>query len=221
MPTGIKFFFSLIIIGLFIPQSKAQNDTLISPFAKGKFMTGLSGNISSGGVREIGTGFASSVFENKYAINTQSGVFVKDRWSLGLSFTISRINNSDVFNLSSEILALGPFTRYYLSDYHKGSVFIELTLFYANLFEESKLDDPNLNIHSILRGKGIGIKPAFGFTYAFTKTVGFDMGLELSLSVLNATLSDLINETEEKESIFSENVAFRFGFIILINEFFF
>ena len=199
----------------------AQDDSLSTPFTKGKFMTALNGHISSGGVRELGSGFASSIFENRYSINTQSGVFIKERWALGLSFGISRLNNSDVFDLSTETLALGPYTRYYLSKYHKGSVFIEFMIFYANLFEETRFDDPSLKIHTILRGKGIGFKPTFGFTYTVSKHVGFDMGLELSYSALDARLTDIINETQSKESIFSEEVSFRFGFIILINEFFF
>jgi outer membrane protein W len=199
----------------------AQNDTLGTPFKKGKFFTELSGTISSGGIRQSSSSFATSVFENRYSIGTTSGFFIKDRWGLGITLNLARQGNNEAIKYSSESLNLGATTRYYFSKESSGSLFLEFAVFYANLNLENKSNDTSLVYHVVTTGNGIGSNLGVGFTYALNQTVGFNMGIRYATTYFWGKEKDLVKNEVESSQIIQENLLFHFGFIIFINEFFY
>jgi Protein of unknown function (DUF3575) len=199
----------------------AQNDTVGTPFKKGKFFTQLNGTISSGGTRQSTTSFATAIFDNRYSIGTTSGLFIKDRWGLGFTVNLARQSNNETIKYSAESLSIGPTTRYYFSNESSGSLFLEFTMFYANLDIETKSNDTSLAYHVVTKGNGIGGSLGVGFTYTLTQTVGFDMGIRYSTSYFWGKESDLIQNEVENNQIIQENLLFHFGFIVFISEFFY
>ncbi|WP_020527818.1 hypothetical protein [Flexithrix dorotheae] len=217
----ILTYFIMFQSGYLFAQSENDSTRHYSgPFQKERFLTGLNGNISSGAFSTSSSN-NQKTFDNSYSFGTKSGFFVKDKWAVGGDFKISRSSQNSTISYSSELLQLGPWSRYYLSDHDYGSLFPEISIFYANSREDSQILNGPQNFHEALNTRGGGIEVGAGFTYIIDNKVGFDLVLSYKSIFLSGTKEDFINNTQTKESVFTDVISFNFGFTIFIDEFFF
>jgi hypothetical protein len=193
--------------------------TAQTPFRKGKWITGLAGRISTA-TTEISSGQDRN-FTNHYGINFSPGTFIADRWVVGLAIDFARISSDNVVVDESEIFQVGPFVRFYTSRDPHGSLYFQVLGGYAKFREKIVIAGSNLNINSLINGDGPGFAVGMGYAFLVSETVAFDLGLSYDFIYIDARVTDLTNNVEEKETINRGGTVFSFGFTILIDEFFF
>ena len=103
-------------------QDSIPSDSVTTPFRKGRWLTGISGGISSSRV-DIRSEDAESS-SNEYNFNILGGNFVEDRWLVGGIIQMDRSDAEGLSDLTTESLFLGPLASRYLSDSDRGSIFI-------------------------------------------------------------------------------------------------
>ncbi len=119
--TLITVLFATLLSSLTAFAQEVSEDSLTTPFREGRWLTGLSGGISSGS-----TSFdtaSTNAFTNQYSFDFTTGKFFKDRWLLGGVFKMQRENSRQFVDLESESLLLAPMLSYYLSNNKQGSIF--------------------------------------------------------------------------------------------------
>ena len=121
-----RFLFLLINILIYssFAYSQNQEDSVShkTPFRKGRWLTGLSGNITSGSnsLDTTRSGFTS----NRYSIDFRTGKFIKNRFLAGGLFMLSRDESEAFIKRKLETLYLGPLLTWYLTDGEQGSLFV-------------------------------------------------------------------------------------------------
>ena len=73
----------------------------------------------------------------------------------------------------------------------------------------------------LLKGKGFGLLLNMGYTYVLHDRIGFNMGLGLRSTWANAEREIDQGRTMNKLNVFTGNLAFTFGFNVILDEFFF
>ncbi len=214
--------FLLIICGtLFLQAQDPSNDTdsLNTPFRKGRWLTGLSGSISSN------TNKISSVDEklitNEFGLNFSTGRFVKDRWLLGGRINADRASSSGNIDSTTESLFVGPFVSYYLSKNDRGSLFTTLATGYVRYREETKFNDLTNPISEISEGGGMGALVGLGYSYVINDQIAFDIGFNLNLFWVGVDSEQQPLGTIDSQNISVSNIAFTFGFNVILDDFFF
>ena len=105
-------FIVLLFVTPIVHAQETSTDSLVTPFRKKRWLTGLSGSINSSSVK-LGSQ-ESSDFANQYRLELSFGKFFKDRWLLGGRHTAERANTEGGISRVSESLFIGPFLSYYL-----------------------------------------------------------------------------------------------------------
>ena len=175
-------------------KDTTKNDS-VTPFRKGRWITGLTGFIGSGSTENTNTKTKS--ISNQYRIELNTGKFIKDRINLGLSANMERSNieESDVEVLTSESFFIGPKGTYYAS----GSVV------------------DNVYIENVNKGGGFGFLFTFGFAYVIDDRVSFDLGLNYNVYWLNLDQESNTGQDLGSDSYELSNLSFSFGFKILLD----
>ena len=202
----------------------AQNDSSDStnidtrtPFRKGRWLTGLSGAISSGSTENKATNIKS--ISNNYIITISSGKFVIDRLNIGLNALLERnnIEEENVEEITSELFFLGPKATYYLSKNTIGSVFFSLSPGYARYRDKIGNLVNDVYVESESTGSGFGILGTFGFSYVIADIVTFDLGLNFNSYWLDVQQKQSDSDITDNVTFDIGNIAFSFGFKILID----
>jgi hypothetical protein len=216
----MKHFACIVLLLSSISLFSQERDSTI--LIKGRYITGLSGSISSQSVNGNILGGQVTRKVNEYIIGTKSGYFIQDGWTLGLDFTLSKSEfKNPELHVSSEKLSLGLWSRYYFMRYYNGALYAELTPFYTVINELNDIQTANFVFAQELHGRGYGIKPAFGFAYLINKNVGFGMSVSYQIGRIYADRTDLILETISKEDYEFSQLNFNFSFQIYLDQFFF
>jgi len=225
MPVNLKGSIIILSLGTLMivgfPSSCQDPDStdLPTPFRKGRWLTGLSGTISSSTVeRDTAT---QKTFSNQYGIAIRSTRFVADRWAVGLNLSLTRLNSDAFIEETSEILQVGPLVRFYTSKNPRGSMFLQGSVVYSKFEERTKISDPNFNFHTVIKGGGVGVDFGIGYSYVLSEKVLFDLAMNYDINFIDATVEDRVLFTSVKERITRGAILFSFGFNILIDEFFF
>lgn len=219
-PNNSKKLSKLIVCLLLIILSNSglfaqEKDSLITPFRKGRWLTGLSGTISSS-TTNIGQ---NSDYSNKYGIAISTGNFVIPRLLVGALFNAQRDQSTSYTDRETESLFVGPDVTYYLSKDRVGSVFISIVPGYVRYRENASIIQNTLNVNEKLEGDGIGLKLAFGYSYVLHDRIAFDLGLVFSRFQINATrTSEPIGNTSD-EIVNIGDLSFFFGFNVLLDSF--
>ena len=209
------FVFNLLTAGI----AQTESDTVT--FAKGRSITSLFGSLDNQRVN-LSNG---RVFETTaYTIGTKSGKFIKDNWTLGLNFSLSRgeIENTLTVN-KDEGFTLGLWSRLYFAESKSLALYGELTPLATSIYRESKIFGPNGNliVDEVASGGGFGIEPGFGFVYIINRNVGFGMTLSYTFADMKVDVEDLILETTTPEAFLVHQLRFSFNFQIYLDQFFF
>lgn len=196
-------------------STKTESET---PFRKGRWLTGLSGSIGSGSTENKSTSIKS--LSNNYRIEISSGKFPIDRLNIGLTSFIERnnIEEENVEEITSEIFFLGPTAAYYLSDNSIGSVYFRLSPGFTLYRDKTGSLEDDIYVEQESKGSGFGLLSTFGFAYAITNRVIFDLGLNFNVFWLDINQKDSITSENENISFELNNVSFSFGFKILIDK---
>ena len=197
-------------------QDSVNNPT---PFRKGRWLTGLSGSISSGSSSLSPT--ASGVSRNQYAMDFATGRFVKDRFLVGMIFQVSRTNSEEFIKRTAETLFLGPSASYYLSDSEQGSLFVTGSVGFAKFRDETELQQNGTLTRVEIDGNGLGSILRFGYAFVIHDRISFDLGLNLTTYWLSADRLSQPGNTTTKENFRVGDLSFSFGFNVLLDDFFF
>ena len=210
----------LILLTLGLSQSIiSQNDSLKTAFRKGRWLTGLSGNISSTTTQVDNSNFKTTA--NNYGINIESGKFLKNRWLVGGLFQANKASTSGNIEKTTETFYIGPFSNYYFMDGNTGSLFTRLSLGYIRYRDETKLMTQNLLIEEFSEGGGLGSIVGLGYSYTMNDFIAFDLGINVNLFWVSIEQESLPIQTITNTNISSNDISFSFGFNIILDDFFF
>lgn len=81
-------------------------DSISTPFRKGRWLTSLSGSISTS-TNELRSTNSKSI-SNDYAINLSTGNFFKERWLFGITFQAAKQETKGDINVVGESFYIGP-----------------------------------------------------------------------------------------------------------------
>jgi len=212
----------LVAVTLGISTAYSQDiseDSITTPFRKGRWLSGLSGSISSGS-----TSFdtaSTRAFTNQYSFDFSTGKFFKNRWLMGGLFKMTRINSKQFVDLESESLLIAPMLSYYLSKNKQGSIFFRVAPGYTRFREKTVVLIGGAPSHETLKGGGFGLFVQFGYSYVLHDRIIFDLGLGLNSAWANAEREFESGRTVNKVNIHTGTLLFSFGFNVILDEFFF
>jgi hypothetical protein len=189
----------------------------VTPFRKGRWLTGLTGFIASGSTENTLTGNKS--ISNRYRIEINTGKFIKDRINVGLSANMERSNTEDknVEENTSETFFIGPKGTYYVSGSEIGSIYFSLSPGYALYSDKlgAIIEDDYTEFTN--KGGGFGFLFTFGFAYVIHDRVTFDLGLNYNVYWLHLNQENSANNFSDNVSYEISNLSFSFGFKILLD----
>ncbi|WP_298551548.1 outer membrane beta-barrel protein [uncultured Algibacter sp.] len=211
-----KYYLFILAVSILSFNATSQNiDSLDTAFRKGRWLTGLSGTISSSTTEVKNADFKSS--SNNYGINIETGKFIKDRFLLGGRFQANQSSTNGTVERTTETFYIGPFTNYYLTDNKTGSLFATASLGYVRYRDETQLQLVQENGE----GGGLGAIVGLGYSYTINDFIAFDLGLNVNLFWVDIEQESLPSQTVANTSIASNDISFSFGFNIILDDFFF
>ncbi|WP_350286124.1 outer membrane beta-barrel protein [uncultured Croceitalea sp.] len=200
-------------------QQHTSTDSFNTPFRKGRWLTGLSGSISSN-TSEV-SGLNEKTVTNEFGLNISTGRFIKDRWLFGGNLNADRASSGGTVDSTRETLFIGPFLSYYLSPNHRGSLFTRVSPGYVRYSEETQLNTVALPTEFSSEGGGFGTLIGLGYSYVIHDKIAFDIGFDLNLFWINIDQEQQPLGTVTTQKISISNTAFTFGFNVILDDFFF
>ena len=210
---------ALLLCSTLAFSQSQESDSVSTAFRKGRWLTGLSGGISSSSTK-LDTA-SQRAFGNQYAFDFSTGKFFKDQWLLGGLFKIQRDNSQQFVELESETLLVAPLLSYYLTNNKQGSLFFSIAPGYSRFREKTVIivaGDPS---QEELTGGGFGLFTQLGYSFVLHDRVVFDLGLGLNNNWIRATRKIDGRNNGRKADITIGTVLFSFGFNVILDEFFF
>nr|WP_299073006.1 outer membrane beta-barrel protein [uncultured Allomuricauda sp.] len=217
-PLFFLSFLLLLPISILSQQAKSQ-DSLNTPFRKGRWLTGLSGSISSN-ISEV-RGLNEKTITNEFGLNISTGQFIKDRWLFGGNLNADRASSGGNVDSTRETLFIGPFIAYYLSQNHRGSLFTKLSPGYVRYNEDIQLNSIASPNEILSEGGGFGTLIGLGYSYVIHDKIAFDIGFDLNLFWIGIDQEEQPLGTVTSQNISISNTAFTFGFNVILDDFFF
>lgn len=200
---------------LFAQDSSA--DSTSTPFRQGRWLTGITGTISSSANESKSTDERTS--SNEYALNILGGKFFRDRWLVGGIVQMDRSDADGLTDLNTESLFLGPLVTHYFSASEHGSLNLTLAPGYTRYNNTIRfIDDLEENIETS-EGSGFGFIINLGYSYVVFDRIAFDIGVALTQRWLNVE-----RRLEPGDIVFSDDInlrdiSFSFGFRVLLDRF--
>lgn len=217
-----NFCFLLFFLGTLFLQAQntsVATDSLATPFRKGRWLTGLSGSISSN-TNKV-TSADEKTITNEFGLNFSTGRFIKDRWLLGGRINTDRASSAGNVDRTTESLFVGPFVSYYLTENNRGSLFTTLSSGYVRYREETSFIDLTNPISELSEGGGFGALLGLGYSYVIHDQIAFDIGFDLNLFWIGMDQEQQPSGTIGSQNISVSNTAFTFGFNVILDDFFF
>ncbi len=216
---SVPFLIVLMSLTIVSAQESTESDTTQTPFRKGRWFTGLSGNISSNNSRLDNA--SQKVFSNGYRIDFFNGRFSKDRWLRGFRLNIARTNNNEFADNETETLFAAPSVVHYLSKSSDGSFFVAISVGYVRSFQRSTIQGQSTVSQEVIKGNGYGGEIGLGYSYAITDHVLFDLGIDVNSFrvAANRTLEPSGERTKERLNF--GGILLSFGFNVVLDNFFF
>ena len=212
------------MIVLFPQQGISQNinsntDSINTPFRKGRWLTGLSGSISSNSTEVSGSDEKTTT--NEFGLNISTGRFIKDRLLLGGTLNADRASSAGSVDSTRETLFIGPFLSYYLTPNLRGSLFTRLSTGYVRFREETILNSIPETAEVLSTGGGFGTLIGLGYSYVIDDKIAFDIGFDLNLFWIGIDQEQQPVGTITSQNLSVSSTAFTFGFNVILDDFFF
>jgi hypothetical protein len=202
-----------------ISPDNLSQDSVLTPFRKGRWLSGLSGTFNSSTLNiESSDNLVSA---NSYGLEIFTGAFFKDRWFLGANIFVNSSTGDGLIKKESESLLIGPSVAYYFLKEPYGSLYLGVLPGYIRIRESAAVEPQGELIQELAEGPGFATRVRFGFAYVISDRIVLDVGVGTSLAWVDANFSSTIGETDRTEAIFSNSTFFTFGFNVLLDEFFF
>ncbi|WP_282117133.1 hypothetical protein [Cellulophaga baltica] len=211
--------FSFGILFLRAQNNSIHSDSIVTPFREGRWLTGLSGSISSNSNKIKSS--EEKTITNEFGINLSTGKFIKDRWLLGGKLNLDRASSSNSVDRTTESLYVGPYVSYYLGKNSRGSLFTTLSTGYVRYREETSLYNLASPVTEIAEGGGFGTLFGLGYSYVINDQIAFDIGFDLNIFWVGINQEQQPSGTIGSESLTVSNTAFTFGFNVILDDFFF
>ena len=193
-----------------------MNDSIKTPFRKGRWLTGISGAINSSTNELKSTDEKGS--SNEYAFNILGGNFIADRWLIGGIIQMDRSDADGLADISTEGLFIGPFASRYFSASERGSLFLALAPGYTRYRNElSFVDDLEENVE-LSEGSGFGLIINLGYSYVVFDRIAFDIGVSLGQRWVNVERRIEPGDIVLSDDITLRNISFSFGFRVLLDQ---
>ncbi len=209
----------LVLLGQFVCSQNVTADSLETPFRKGRWLTGLAGSISSN-TTTINSA-DEKIITNNFGLNLSTGKFVKDRLLFGGIVNANRASSSGNVDRAEESLFIGPFISYYLSKNERGSLFTTLSPGYVRYRDETSFSNVPNPISEFSEGGGLGVLLGLGYSYVINDQIAFDIGFDLNLFWVDVDLEQQPANMISSQNIAVSNIAFTFGFNVILDDFFF
>lgn len=209
----IAFNTSLVFSQNDVPADSTDN---ITPFRKGRWLTSLSGNISTTTNELKSTN--NKTISNDYGINLSTGTFFKERWLFGVTFQAERREEKGDFNIVGESFYIGPQFARYFSKTKDGSLFLNVSPGFV-MYRSSATINENPDFLVDEDGNGFGTLISLGYSYVIRDLISFNIGFNLASYWIgiDSTNSDGIPESDD---IKISNFSFTFGFSVILDDFF-
>jgi hypothetical protein len=201
-------------------QNTVLSDTIdqtVTPFRKGRWLTSLSGNISTT-TNEVKSINRKSI-SNDYGINLSTGKFFKERWLFGVTFQAERQESKGEINVDSESFYIGPQFARYFSKTKDGSLFLNVSPGFVMYRSRATINEiPDFLVEA--DGNGFGTLVSLGYSYVIRDLISLNIGFNLGhywIGVDSINSSGII----ESDNIKISNFSFTFGFGVILDDFFF
>ncbi|NAS12534.1 outer membrane beta-barrel protein [Poritiphilus flavus] len=214
----ILFFLCSLFTISVIAQTSNQ-DSLNTPFRKGRWLTGLSGSIGSNTNKTNSS--EEKTTTNEFGLNLSTGIFIKDRWLLGGSLSADRSETAGSIDGTTESIFIAPFLSYYLSPNDRGSLFVSISPGYVLYRDETTIIDPVNPVEQRSEGGGFGSLLGLGYSYVIHDRIAFDIGFDVNLFWIRVDERLEPQGTLVSENLSISNISFNFGFNVLLDDFFF
>ena len=199
-------------------QVSAQ-DTISTPFRKGRWLSGLSGSFSSSTLKlESSENLFSS---NSYGLEIFTGAFVKDRWFLGFNVLAISGSGAGLVERESESMIIGPSVSHYFLKEPYGSLYVSLLPGYIRIREEGTVSNQEVSFTQKAVGPGFSTRIRLGYSYVIAQRIVLDVGVGTNFSWVDIRYQSNLEGIDRDESIFANTTFFSFGFNVLLDEFFF
>ena len=211
----LAFNTSLIFAQDTIPTNTI--DSTSTPFRKGRWLTSLSGSISTTSNELSSTD--SKTFANDYGINLSTGNFFKERWLFGVTFQAQKQESKGDINIVGESFYIGPQFARYFSKTEDGSLFLNVSpgfVLYRSLASINGIND----FQEESDGSGFGTLVSLGYSYVIRDLISFNIGFNLRYAWVSADTVD-IDGMVGSENVTISNISFTFGFGVILDDFFF
>ncbi len=214
------FILSIFLLLSFSIQSQRNKsqDSLDTPFRKGRWLTGLSGSISTNTTKVKAED--TKTITNEFGLNFSTGKFIKDRWLLGGKLNADRASSAGGIDRTTESFYVGPFVSYYLSPSNRGSLFTSLSSGYVRYLEETQVNTLPTPVEQQSEGSGFGTLVGLGYSYVIHDKIAFDIGFNLNLFWIGLD-KEQASGPSSSQNIAVSNTAFTFGFNVILDDFFF
>lgn len=193
---------------------ETAKDSVETAFRKGRWLSGLSGSISSGSTKN--TSADNKTVSNRYRIEVSSGKFIKDRWNLGFNFNLERDNIEADEVRTSEDFFIGPKGTYYFSKSKIGSLYFSFSPGFIIYRDKLILNQESNYDEYINKGNGFGTMSTIGYSYVIFDLVAFDLGLNWSAYRINITQSTSLDQGTNDANFVLNDLSFSFGFKIFL-----
>lgn len=213
----LVFVFCICLLGVSVTKSMAQEtekDSVETAFRKGRWLSGLSGSISSGSTKN--TSADNKTVSNRYRIEVSSGKFIKDRLNLGFNFNLERDNIEANEVRTSEDIFIGPKAAYYFSKSNIGSLYLSFSPGFIIYRDKLILNQDSNYDEYINKGNGFGTMSTIGYSYVIFDLVAFDLGLNWSAYRINITQSTSLDQVTNDTNFVLNDLSFSFGFKIFL-----
>jgi len=215
-----RLFLGILLFSLVSFSGYTQTkDSTMTAFKKGKWLTGLSGTISSNTSQERNSNTKQVL--NSYGINIETGKFIKNRWLIGGKFNANRSSLGGSVDRTTETLYIGPYSNYYFTDSKTGSLFGSLSVGYVRYRDKTQLIQFNEVAQAFSEGSGLGSIIRLGYSYTINSSIAFDLGLNVNLFWVDISQEFLPIQNPIDTSISVSDMSFSFGFNIILDDFFF
>ncbi len=189
-------------------------ESLRTPFRKGRWITGLEGSISSS--TRGGNPRATTISSNEYRLILSAERFIRDRWSLGVAFQANRDNTEQLIESDAEGFFIGPTSTYYFMKSPSGSVYASLAVGYFRQRSLTEISQLGVTIEESLDAEGVGVIPKLAYAFVVKDDIVFNIGLSLISTWFYGEVETLPSGQRRKEDFYSGTIAFQFGFSVLL-----
>ena len=209
--------FSICCFHTLNAQDSIISDSVTTPFRKGRWLTGISGIISSSRV-DVKSEDDNNT-SNEYGISISGGNFIADRWLIGGIIQFDKADADGLTDLSNEILFIGPLATRYLSDADRGALFISLSPGYTRYRNFIRFSEELSETTEQSEGSGFGLVISLGYSYVIFDRITFDIGFNITQRWLNVERTQTPGDIVFSDDINLRDISFSFGFRVLLDKF--